>query len=164
MEFIKPSCPVCWNTINPDSNNYCITECNHSFHLSCFSKSIACKNYNCPICRATIIDKNELVSLQSEESEDEEESEAGEEEEADQSDNVVNNQSNILLRDTLNKLENHLQISNIKFKNLIELICFLEHEEFENKTEFQLQADFIYGKFRQVLNTIDPRVFITNTN
>lgn len=159
MDFIQQNCPVCWNSIDFQSNNFCITACNHSFHLSCFAKSIACKNYNCPICRALIIEHNDVNMLTRPEEEEDIENEAGVENEADQSD-ISNTETNFITGDILNKLENHLHYSDINYKNLIELICYLEHEEFEDKIEFQIQADFIFGKFRQILNSADPNNFV----
>lgn len=156
MDLIHQNCPVCWNPIDFQSNNFCITECNHSFHLSCFAKSIACKNYNCPICRALIIEQNE----DEEEEEEANVNEVGEEQEADQFDEQ-NTENIFITGEILNKLENHLQYSDINYKNLIELICYLEHEEFEDKTEYQMQADFIFGKFRQILNSIDTNNLVT---
>lgn len=48
-------CVVCLDTIDFDLNNYCVTSCNHSFHLDCL---LLTKN-NCPICKIQLIDNNE---------------------------------------------------------------------------------------------------------
>lgn len=51
-------CSICLEELN----NYCITNCNHKYHLDCLNKSIKI-NYNCPLCRKLIksID-NKLIS------------------------------------------------------------------------------------------------------
>ena len=155
------ACPICWEPILINSNNFCITECNHVYHLSCFAKCIACKNYLCPLCRHEIIKPEDYLFSQSNDNDIDdnnvpndppEEIIPGESLDYDSSMQRNNsNESNII-----NKIETHLQDHDINFLNLIELVCYLEHEEFESKSEYQTKADFIFGKFRQVINTHDP--------
>lgn len=155
------SCPVCWNPIIINSKNYCITECNHVYHLSCFAKCIACKNYKCPLCRHEIIKPEDHIFSPSEDNEDNsfpnnppDELQPGESTATNI--NNLTEQNNSIEQNVIKKIESHLQENQINFLNLIELVCYLEHEEFENKLEYQSNADFIFGKFRQVINSIDP--------
>ena len=155
MESLQ-NCPVCWNCINVNSKDYCVTECNHIFHLSCFAKNIACQNYNCPICRKPIIESEKNIQ----------ENEVYQEEppvelsppNTDGSENDTSENENEIYR----KIESHLIDNNIHFRSLVELICFLEHEEFESKSEFQKEADYIFGKFRQIINSTDPALINQN--
>ena len=58
MEFIDgintSTCVVCLDCIDFSLNNYCVTSCNHSFHLNCL---LLTKN-NCPICKIELIDND----------------------------------------------------------------------------------------------------------
>ena len=62
MEFIdKPNtstCVVCLDSIDFTLNNYCVTSCNHSFHLNCL---LLTKN-NCPICKIELINDEENIN------------------------------------------------------------------------------------------------------
>ena len=56
----------------------------------------------------------------------------------------------------LNRVTNHLVISEISYKQLVTSLCFLEHDEFSGNDTLINNSDYIFGKIRQVLNTIQP--------
>jgi hypothetical protein len=62
MEFIDENnssiCVVCLDSIDFTLNNYCVTSCNHSFHLNCL---LLTKN-NCPICKIELINDEENIN------------------------------------------------------------------------------------------------------
>ena len=51
-------CPICFIDLIPGSFNYCITECGHSFCLSCISKHVSTNKNCCPYCRTILFEKN----------------------------------------------------------------------------------------------------------
>ena len=46
-------CPVCYESINNEKNNYCKTVCGHSFCFTCIATTMQTKN-SCPICRQAL--------------------------------------------------------------------------------------------------------------
>lgn len=66
-------CPICHEELT--LNNLCVTECNHKFCMTCFSRHIFYKN-SCPMCRAdlniikpkpNILSNEEILSITSNE-------------------------------------------------------------------------------------------------
>jgi len=52
---IVETCPICLDTIN--DTNFCVTECKHSFCLTCLHTSLLNKE-SCPLCRGDLVPKN----------------------------------------------------------------------------------------------------------
>jgi hypothetical protein len=96
-------CVVCLDTIDFSLNNYCVTTCNHSFHLNCL---LITKN-NCPICKIQLIG-------------DEEDNSQENNIEEDNFDNEYIDTDNLTLDELIIQIVNNLNDSEIKTK-LIEL-------------------------------------------
>jgi len=74
-ECAEKECCICYENIG--IKNSCITDCGHSFCLSCLALSIR-KNVACPMCRTNIIgedDTNNIVSDDEDEDEDDDDDE-----------------------------------------------------------------------------------------
>lgn len=136
-EFSNDKCSICLDTITCN-DNLCKTICKHSFHSSCIAKHIYKKKTDCPLCRSKLFD----ISKQEEEDQDNEESD----DEYDVTSPDLENKELVI-----NKIGNYLKEQGIEFKDLIQNLCFLEHEEFEIDY-LQNNSDFIYGKIRYVIN------------
>ena len=136
-EFANDKCPICWDPIT-DNDNFCKTICKHKYHSNCISKYIFKKNSECPVCRSKLFD----ISKE-EEDQDNQESD-------DEYDVTSPDLGNTEL--IINKIGNYLKEESIEFKDLIQNLCFLEHEEFEKLDDLQNNSDFIYGKIRYVIN------------
>ena len=108
-------CVVCLDSIDFNLNNYCVTTCNHSFHLNCL---LLTKN-NCPICKIQLI-------------EDEEDYMQKNNIEEDNFDNGYFDTDNLTLEELIIQITNNLFDSKIKTK-LIELKNNLLSEEQINK-------------------------------
>ena len=52
---IADTCPICLDTI--DDTNFCVTDCKHSFCLTCLHTSLLNKE-SCPLCRNDLVPKN----------------------------------------------------------------------------------------------------------
>lgn len=61
-------CPICMDPIDGNKNSV-VTECGHKFHCSCLMKNSCHNGFDCPMCRATMVEDME----DEDEDEDEEE-------------------------------------------------------------------------------------------
>lgn len=52
QKFDENACPICLSEMK--NNNTIILDCCHKFHASCIFKSLASKNFKCPLCRRRI--------------------------------------------------------------------------------------------------------------
>lgn len=53
----KDECAICLECINP-GKNCCVTDCGHKFHTNCLLKNCEKNNFNCPMCRHTMVESN----------------------------------------------------------------------------------------------------------
>ena len=58
-------CPICYDCVSNNVNTT-TTECGHCFHTSCLLKSCSINGFNCPMCRANMVNnkKNAPASLE----------------------------------------------------------------------------------------------------
>lgn len=63
-------CVICYESLNATKNR-CITECGHEFCLSCMMKHAQRNNGGCPMCRAVLIEEEEDVWTEVDDSGDE---------------------------------------------------------------------------------------------
>jgi hypothetical protein len=54
-------CPICYEEIKEINN--CITECGHHYCLKCILNTTQKKMYNCPLCRAVMIENPEKIRV-----------------------------------------------------------------------------------------------------
>ena len=62
-------CPICMDAIEENKNSV-ITECGHKFHCSCLMKNSCHNGFDCPLCRATMVE-----DMEDEDDDDDEEEE-----------------------------------------------------------------------------------------
>ena len=55
------TCPICMDDIFQHANNFMRTECGHCFHSSCLIKNIDHNGFDCPYCRAMLIEVEDLL-------------------------------------------------------------------------------------------------------
>ncbi len=58
------NCTVCLEPIDTSQNNYCVSQCNHLFHLDCLL-TVSKNNFKCPICNGDLAEQtnNEINEL-----------------------------------------------------------------------------------------------------
>ncbi len=52
------NCTVCLEPIDRSQNNYCVSQCNHSFHLDCLL-TVSKNSFKCPICKNDLAEQEE---------------------------------------------------------------------------------------------------------
>ena len=69
---ITVECPICYDCVSNNVNTT-TTECGHCFHTSCLLKSCSINGFNCPMCRANMVNnqKNTATTASLEEDNDE---------------------------------------------------------------------------------------------
>ena len=78
-------CPICMDPIDGNKNSV-VTECGHKFHCSCLMKNSCHNGFDCPLCRAAMVESME----DDEDDEEDEEDEYEEEDNDDDSDSDEN--------------------------------------------------------------------------
>ena len=146
---ITPSCSICLSNFTSLTENFCTTSCNHCFHLSCIAKHIESEKNECPLCRHVLFEKTTQTESSSE-------TETFYDELPTDTNTNTNNFDTIVDEFILNRITNHLVRSEISYKQLVTSLCFLEHDEFSGNDTLINNSDYIFGKIRQVLNTIQP--------
>ena len=68
-------CPICYDCVSNNVNTS-TTECGHCFHTSCLLKSCSINSFNCPMCRANMINNKKNATTASLEEDDELDTEA----------------------------------------------------------------------------------------
>jgi hypothetical protein len=108
-------CVICLDTIL-NNNNYCVSSCNHSFHLDCL---LSIKNNKCPLCNVNLVDGDE---------------ETNNEQDNNEEDNYINFINNCTFDELIDNLQLMLEESELK-KMLSELKALYGKCEDVNKIE-----------------------------
>jgi len=162
-------CPICMDDIM--EINFVITECGHSFHTSCLMKNAAHNGFGCPYCRAV------MAEVPEEEDEEDDYSSSEEEEDDDEpfSDYSLRGMRWLFLRsnnlpieeeDEDEELEEDNELpapssefialklveQNITIDDLVKCLLVLNHQEYEEKEEFQNKEDEIFDKMQLIIN------------
>jgi uncharacterized protein YlzI (FlbEa/FlbD family) len=109
-------CPICMDPIDGNKNSV-VTECGHKFHCSCLMKNSCHNGFDCPMCRATMVE-----DMEDEEDDDEED----EEEEEEDNDNDSDDDGEY--DDTIHEIV----IEDLD--SLVEDICFHTNTDFRHYT------------------------------
>lgn len=112
-------CPICMDPIDGNKNSV-VTECGHKFHCSCLMKNSCHNGFDCPMCRATMVEDMEEDDDDEEQEEEEYEyhnsmsdySEGDDNSETDEYDDKIHE---IVIED---------------FDSLVEDICFYTNADF----------------------------------
>lgn len=109
-------CPICMDPIDGNKNSV-VTECGHKFHCSCLMKNSCHNGFDCPMCRATMVE-----DMEDEEDDDEEDEEQEEEDNENDSDDEGEYDDEI----------HEIVIEDLD--SLVEDICFHTNTDFRHYT------------------------------
>lgn len=62
-------CVICLECVNPEKN-CCVTDCGHKFHTNCLLKNCERNNFNCPMCRHTMVEQIKFTFKEASDSEE----------------------------------------------------------------------------------------------
>lgn len=176
-------CPICMDCITANIN--CVTtECGHNFHASCLLQNVAHNGYGCPCCRGKLADEQEdededdeddySIMVYEQEEDDtlrafrffwnnvngEEHSENDDadedvfnEERADEDHSVIEEES--VPVPSASFVAEKLQQQGVSYEQLVKL-ALMQHIEYDENEDFQLQEDDIFGKIRVVVSNYNP--------
>lgn len=161
-------CPICMDDIM--EVNFVITECGHTFHTSCLMKNAAHNGFGCPYCRAVMAEvpeeeeEEDDYSSSEEEEEDEDEpfsdhslrgmrwlfirAENGELDEEEEEDEV---EENVPLPPP-EFITQKLVEQNITMDELVKCLLAMNHEEYDEKEEYQTKEDEIFEKIQIIIS------------
>ena len=180
---VPQNCPICMDNIVINTN--CVnTECGHCFHASCLMRNIAYNGFGCPYCRTKMTEDQDndndseynVVSEYGDDEEDEDNllrgvrlffnningTQADEEDleaeelfaiqEVETVEEIVNQAALVPSVDVIVK---KLKDQNITYEQLINLILYQDHEEYEflNADHFN---DALFGKIRIMVSNYIP--------
>lgn len=169
-------CPICMDDIM--EVNFVITECGHTFHTSCLMKNAAHNGFGCPYCRAVMaeVPEDDEDDESSVEEDDDSSSEEEEEEEPfsnqslsgmrwlflsaenlplsedDEEDEEEEDDEEELPTPTSELVAQKLQEENITYQDLVISLLAINHEEYENKEEYQKKEDEVYDKIQVIIS------------
>lgn len=109
-------CPICYDVMG--DTNKCITECGHSYCLSCLLHSYE-RNTLCPCCRTEMC-KRENVEEDDEDDEEEEDDEDEDDEDEEEEDEEEEQEEGIYVEDIATRMET-------KGYNMKDMIAFITH-------------------------------------
>ena len=166
-------CPICMDAIEVNKN-YITTECGHCFHANCLMKSVAHNGFGCPYCRTTMAEEpdddddgssneghediynddalrglrffaNNLQGIphdeDDEDAEDDYQTELLESTEEEQDESIPTTQF----------VSNKLTEQGISYEQLVSLILFNSHEEYETESLERLDGE-VFGKIRIIVS------------
>ena len=179
-------CPICMDCIESTSKNCVTTECGHCFHTNCLMTSVAHNGFGCPYCRTAMAEEPEEdeETVWDDEEEDEEEDEMFEEntlrgfrffwnnlngephDEDDEADEfqveewaeraAANQDETDPSIPTTDFVAQKLREQGVTFEQLVKMVCFNEHEEYEDDEAGQRLSGEIFGKIRIVVSNYTP--------
>ena len=165
-------CPICMDAIDVNKN-YTTTECGHCFHANCLMKSVAHNGFGCPYCRTTMAQvpddddddtsnegnddiynndvlrglrffANNLQGIVHDEddidAEDDYQTELLEESTDEEDESIPTTQF----------VSYNLREQGINYDQLVSLILFNNHEEYDTETLERLDGE-VFGKIRRIL-------------
>jgi len=172
-------CPICMDSI--EFNKNCVTtECGHCFHASCLMTSVAHNGFGCPYCRTTMAEEvkdDESTEYESVDEDDEDDEDAlrgfrfffnnlnGEEHDQDDVDEEIANeeleQENAAEEQDPNVpstafVAQKLREQGVTFEQLVNMICNLDHEEYNEDEAAERFNDELFGKIRIVVSNYQP--------
>ena len=174
-------CPICMDCIEFTKN--CVTtECGHSFHASCLMTSVAHNGFGCPYCRTAMAEQpsDDESTIETDDSFEEEafdeyalrgfrfffnnlngdnhDAEDIEEEDADEE--LQNSGDDTdeppVYVPTTDFVAEKLREQGITFENLVDMLCNLEHEEYNGDENAERFYDDIFGRIRIIVSNYQP--------
>lgn len=175
-------CPICMDCIESTTKNCVTTECGHCFHTNCLMTSVAHNGFGCPYCRTAmaeqpeedeetvwsdeeeeeeVFDDNALRgfrffwnNLNGEEHDQEDDTDEQELEElAENSDEENESDPNV---PTTDFVAQKLREQGVTFEQLVKMVCFNEHAEYEDDEQAQRISDELFGKIRIIVSNYTP--------
>ena len=177
-------CPICMDCIESTTKNCVTTECGHCFHTNCLMTSVAHNGFGCPYCRAAMAEEPEEdeETIYSDEEEEEEQDmfdddalrlfrffwnnlngephdqedlsdEQEHEELVQQADDENESDPNV---PSTNFVAQKLREQGVTFDQLVKMICFNEHEEYQDDESAQRISDELFGKIRIIVSNYTP--------
>lgn len=175
-------CPICMDCIESTTKNCVTTECGHCFHTNCLMTSVAHNGFGCPYCRTAMAEEPEAdeETIWSDEEEEEEEETFDDDalrgfrflfnnvygedhDEADIEEEIANEESeqNEEEEDNSNVPSTDfvalkLREQGVTFEQLVRMVCFTEHQEYEHDEVGERLNDELFGKIRIIVSNYTP--------
>ena len=159
--FATDECCICYEMIGTKNN--CVTECGHSFCLTCIATSIR-KNVLCPICRQNIIEDSDSDSDEGEEDSDGEEDDDSEEEDdeddeyddSDDEDNAFDFFKSSTERGSVTEIAKRCQDKGITYKDLISIYFHRgDASTINNQIELYAKIQNLYKTTCEIRDEVD---------
>lgn len=176
-------CPICMDCIETTTKNCVTTDCGHCFHTNCLMQSVAHNGFGCPYCRTAMAEEpnEDEETVWSDEEEEEQEEEMFDDdalrgfrfffnnlngEEHDEDDVVDEQQLEEWAASNQNEtypdapstdfVAQKLRDQGVTFEQLVKMICYNEHEEYESDETGERISDEIFGKIRIIVSNYTP--------
>ena len=143
-ESINETCPICFDDIK--KINVCTTPCGHTFCFKCLTKAMN-NNTECPMCRGTLVDDEDIVSSDDDDDDDDDEYETEDEMEEEEVNVKMSNIEIVVERFTN------------KGYNLMDALMILR-EQFSNKTQEKNQKHLekITDEFETMMGELEDEI------
>lgn len=172
-------CPICMDAIEVNKN-YITTECGHCFHANCLMKSVAHNGFGCPYCRTTMAEVPDDDDDDASSNEDNEdiynndilrglrffnnnlEGIVHDEDDEDAEDDYQTELLDARQPDELDVsipttqfVANKLREQGINYDQVVSLILFNNHEEYDIDALERLDSE-VFGKIRRIVSNYTP--------
>ena len=169
----QKECPICMDDIM--EINYVITECGHTFHTSCLMKNAAHNGFGCPYCRAVMAEVPEEEEEEESEEDDDETTVVEEWNETPFSNYSLRGMRWLFQRSNNEEIEEENDVDEeeeedelpipssdlvaqklleqeITMNDLVKCLLAINHEEYEEKEEYQTKEDEIFEKIQIIIS------------
>lgn len=170
-------CPICMDAIEVNKN-YITTECGHCFHANCLMKSVAHNGFGCPYCRTTMAevpDDDDASSNEDNEDiynndilrglrffnnnlegivHDEDDEDAEDDYQTELLDAIQPDEPDVTIP-TTQFVANKLREQGINYDQVVSLILFNNHEEYDIDALERLDSE-VFGKIRRIVSNYTP--------
>lgn len=180
MMSTQNECPICMDAIEEVNKNYITTECGHCFHANCLMKSVAHNGFGCPYCRTTMAeapddDDDDTSSNQGDEDiynndvlrglrfftnnlqgivHDEDDEDAEEDYQTELLHDIQEDERDESIP-TTQFVADKLREQGINYEQVVSLILYNNHEEYETDTLERLDGE-VFGKIRRIVSNYTP--------